>query len=61
MEVRKIHPKLYHISLWRVISVTVPFLGSSKDVQPRLWTGQQVWLWRHSEHKLLGSLSRALL
>lgn len=61
MEVRKIHPKLYHISLWRVISMTVPFLGSSEGVQPLLETGQRVWLRRLSEHELLGSISRALL
>lgn len=61
MEVRKIHPKLYHISLWRVISMTVPFLGSSEGVQPLLETGQWVWLRRRSEHKLLGSISWALL
>lgn len=60
MEVRKIHPKLYHISLWRLISTTMPFLGSSEDVQPLFGTGQQVWLQGHSEHKLLGSLSCAL-
>lgn len=55
MGVRKIHPKLYHISIRRFISVTMSFLGSSKDVQPLLGTGQQVWLRRHSGHKWLGS------
>lgn len=61
MEVRKIHPKFYHFSLWRLISVTMPFLGSRKDAQPLRGTGQQMWLQRCSEHKLLGSLSCALL
>lgn len=60
MEVKKILPKIYHTSLWRLISLTMPFLGSSKDVQPLLGTGQ-VWLWRHSKHQVLGCPSLALL
>lgn len=37
MEVRKIHPKLYHISLWRLISVTMPFLGSKWGCSAPAW------------------------
>lgn len=53
MGARQIHPKLYYISPWRLISEAASFLGPCEGVQPLLGFGQHVQLWKSSgEYKL---------
>lgn len=62
MGARKIHPKLYYISPWRLISEPAAFLGPCEGAQPLLGTSQHRWLWKGSgEHELRGSIGHTPL